>query len=108
MICFSLKLRLQNPFVLPAQTILWKPDGFTGPHFRDEEDTLSCASRDPQGRHGSHAGPHDGATATVPTLAAITSKDTLAETEVHEVKRVLVILPHVSECDRLAVFIGTL
>lgn len=107
---FDLKAKIERRDVTGAREVLGRLDAFVGPHFRYEEEALYPALRPILEDYVDHLlEAHDGAIATAKRLAAIVQKDTLADADVHEGRRaVLSILPHVSDCDGLAVFMESL
>lgn len=107
---FDLKAAIEEKDVARAREILGKLDAFVGPHFRYEEEALYPALRPILEDYVDHLlEAHDGAIATAKRLAAIVQKDILADTEVQEGRKaVLSILPHVSDCDGLAVFMESI
>ncbi len=107
---FGLKDKLEKKDPQGAREILGKLNTFVGPHFRYEEEGLYPALRPILEDYvDSLIEDHDGAIATARKLAEIVQKDTLTDADAQEGRQgVLSILPHVSDCDGLSVFMESI
>lgn len=107
---FDLKGRIEQKDTVAAREILGRLDAFVGPHFRYEEEALYPALRPILEDYVDHlVEAHDGAIATARKLASVVQKEQLSDDDVKVGRRaVLDILPHVSDCDGLAVFMESI
>jgi hypothetical protein len=103
---FSLKDRIEKRDLTGAREVLGELNAFVGPHFRYEEEGLYPALRPILEDYvDKFLEDHDGAIATARKLVGILEKDALTDADVQSGRRaVLAILPHVSDCQGLSVF----
>ncbi len=107
---FELRAKIEQHDVKGARGVLGRLDAFVGPHFRYEEEALYPALRPILEDYVDHMlEAHDGAIATARQLAALLQKDRLTSEDAKVGKKgVLEILPHVSDCDGLSVFMESI
>lgn len=107
---FALKDAFQQKDVARARQVLGELDALAGPHFRFEEETLYPALKPVLGDYlDKMITDHDGAIATARRLAEVVQHDAFSDGDVQDgVRGVLSMLPHVSDCDGLAIFMETM
>jgi hypothetical protein len=106
---FTLRAAFQQRDPSSARTILGELDALTGPHFRFEEESLYPALRPIFSDYvDKMLEDHDGAIRTARGLAEIVQRDSFSDADVEAgLRGVLAILPHVSDCDGLSIFMET-
>ena len=106
---FALKRAFEARDAPAARDTLTKLDALTGPHFRFEEESLYPALRPLLADYvDKMLQDHDGAIRTAARLAEIVQQDALSgEDERNGVLGVLSMLPHVSDCEGLSIFMET-
>lgn len=107
---FELKSAFQAKDPARAREILGRLNELAGPHFRFEEETLYPALSPVLEDYVSKLiTDHDGAVVTARQAAQLVQKDAFSDADVQAgVRAVLSLLPHVSDCDGLAIFMETL
>jgi hypothetical protein len=107
---FDLKNQIEQKNVQAAREVLGKLNVFVGPHFRYEEEGLYPALRPLLEDYVDKLYvDHDGAIENARGLAKLLQKDTLTDADVQAGRKgVLAILPHVSDCQGLSVFMESI
>ncbi len=106
---FALKAAFEAKDPARAGEVLGSLNVLTGPHFRYEEESLYPALKPILGRYVDRMiEDHDGAIALAKQLVQIVGKDSFSSEDVKTgVDAVQAILPHVSDCDGLLIFVET-
>ena len=94
-----------------VQSLLTQIAGYTGPHFRYEEESLYPSLREIFGDDYVEKllGDHDGAIGAAKKLVELAGKPSLADEDVSlAVRLTRGILPHVSDCDGLSIMVERL
>lgn len=106
---FALKAAFEARDPARAREALERLNQLAGPHFRYEEESLYPALKPILGRYVDRMiEDHDGAIALAKRLVEIVAKDSFTDEDVRTgVEAVQTILPHVSDCDGLLIFVET-
>ncbi|HXF52147.1 MAG TPA: hemerythrin domain-containing protein [Dehalococcoidia bacterium] len=106
---FALKAAFEARDPARAREVLGRLNELTGPHFRYEEESLYPALKPILGRYVDRMiEDHDGAIQLARKLVELVGKESFTDEDVRTgVEAVQTILPHVSDCDGLLIFVET-